>query len=155
MKGGMEAEACSRIEVLAVAAAARQLALAHGVDAREAASLALVVAELGMNALLHGGGNGQVHVSVDAQGWLVCVEDEGPGLSEAVLTDAGRSDHLGRDGVREPADGHRSFGSGLAGVRRLSTGLTLENRVGGGARAQAHRNLPKSVSTSHYRGVSP
>ncbi len=152
MTAQLTANASSRVEVLAIAADARRLALGDGVDVREAASLALVVAELGMNAVLHGGGSAQVQVSVEPEGWTVAVEDAGPGLSPAVLADAGRSDRLGPEGVRAPGDGRSSFGSGLAGVRRLAGALALENRGGGGARAEAHRRFPKFTSTQTQRG---
>lgn len=144
----------TRIEVLASAAGARSLALDTGLDPRRAEELALVVAELAMNAVLHGAGGGQVTVSVSDEGWCVEVEDGGPGLSPAVLADAGVSDRLGRDGVRPLHDGHASFGSGLASVRRLSNQLELNNRNAGGARVVARRDFLKS-SISPQRGTSP
>src|SRR4051794_4588389 len=125
----------SRVEVLSLAASARALALTQGFDAKQAQELSLVIAELGMNTLRHGGGGGLVQVSRGIEGWTVEAEDGGRGFSDAVLADAGRSDHLGAEGVRPPADGQHSFGSGLASVRRLSTRLELNNRRGGGARA--------------------
>ena len=134
----------SRVEVLAIAADARKLGFACGFDAREAEELALVVAELGMNALKHGGGGGLVSIAVSAEGWTVEAEDGGRGFPPAVLADAGRSDHLGAAGVRAPADGQSSFGSGLASVRRLSSRLNLNNRRGGGAHVAAHKALSSS-----------
>ena len=134
----------SRVEVLAIAADARALGAACGFDSREAEELALVVAELGMNALKHGGGGGLVNIALSAEGWTVEVEDGGSGLPPAVLADAGRSDHLGAAGVRPAGDGKQSFGSGLASVRRLSSRLELSNRRAGGARAAAHKALSSS-----------
>ncbi len=150
MSGRLVAAVHQRVDVLGLAAEARALALAEGLDERAAAELALVIAELGMNAVRHGGG-GLVDLSVAATGWTVQVEDSGPGLSPAVLADAGRSDRLGRDGVRPPADGGKSFGSGLASVRRLSSRMVLENRSGRGARAIAQRDFSSFVSL--HRGV--
>ncbi len=138
----------SRVEVLAIAVDARTLAAAHGLSIREAQELSLVIAELGMNALRHGGGGGLVQVTLDERGWTVEVEDGGSGLTPAVLADAGQSDHLGADGVRPPGDGRPSFGSGLAAVRRLSSRLELNNRRGGGARVVAHRVLSHSVTSN-------
>jgi anti-sigma regulatory factor (Ser/Thr protein kinase) len=148
------AQVHTRIDVLAVAAEARALAARSGLDGRRAEELALVIAELAMNAVLHGPGAAQVSVTVSAERWSVEVEDGGPGLSQAVLADAGLSDRLGRDGVRPPHDGHHSFGSGLAGVRRLSSRLELSNRDSGGARVVAHREFSKS-SLQPQRGTSP
>jgi len=124
----------TRAEVLGAASQARALAALAGAGRSE--QLALVVAELGGNAVRHAGG-GTVRVEVGPAGWVVEVEDEGPGLSAAVLQDSGRSDRLGAEGVRPPGDGRRSFGSGLASVRRLATRLELENRRGGGTRVVA------------------
>lgn len=135
----------ARVEVLAVASDARRLGTREGLSLREAEKLALVVAELGMNALFHGGGEGRVTVTVAASGWRVEVEDDGEGLTPAVLADAGQSDRLGPLGVREPGDGRRSFGSGLASVRRLSSHLELSNRGTGGARVVASRELVEIV----------
>ncbi|MDP1823057.1 MAG: ATP-binding protein [Archangium sp.] len=142
----------TRVEVLAFAAAARTLAATEGVEPRHAMELSLVIAELGMNALRHGGGCGLVTVSVCAQGWSVEVEDTGRGLSAAVIADAGQSDHLGPDGVRPPGDGLSSFGSGLASVRRMSSRLELGNRRTGGARVAAHRTLQP---VQPQQGTSP
>lgn len=133
----------SRLEVLAASAEARALAATEGVSVRPAQELSLVIAELGMNALRHAGG-GVVQIDVGHHGWTVEVKDSGPGLTDEVLRDAGRSDRLGARGVRAPADGQRSFGSGLASVRRMSTRLELSNRDGGGACAVAHRDLSQS-----------
>ena len=131
----------SRVEVLGLVAKARSTAMASGLTPRYAQELSLVIAELGMNALRHGGGLGQVLVKVSAEGWTVEVLDGGAGLTPQVLADAGRSDHLGPSGVRRAGDGLMSFGSGLASVRRLSSRLELSNRQGGGARAAAHREF--------------
>lgn len=143
----------TRVEVLAFAAAARTLAATEGVDLRQAMELSLVIAELGMNALRHGGGGGLVTVSICPLGWSVEVEDSGRGLSAAVLADAGHSDHLGPDGVRPPGDGLTSFGSGLASVRRLSSRIELSNRRTGGARVVAHRDF--HASAQPHQGTSP
>ena len=142
----------NRVEVLGLAASARALGTQHGLDAKQAQELSLVVAELGMNAIRHGGGGGLVQVALCSDGWTVEAEDNGPGFSEAVLADAGQSDHLGADGVRPPADGRLNFGSGLASVRRLSTRLELANRRGGGARAVAHKS---SSPVAAHKGVKP
>lgn len=132
-----------RVEVLAAAVEARRAALAQGYDAGRAEGLALVVAELGGNAVRYAH-SGVVAITVGAGGWTVEVEDSGPGFPPAVLADAGRSDRLGADGVRPPGDGRRSFGSGLASVRRLATALELSNRRSGGGLAVAHREFPPS-----------
>lgn len=152
MSERLVAAVSSRVEVLAVAVDARTLAAANGLSVREAQELSLVIAELGMNALRHGGGGGLVQVCVDSSGWTVEVEDGGSGLTPAVLADAGRSDHLGAEGVRPPGDGRPSFGSGLAAVRRLSSRLELANRRGGGARVVAHRHLSQPVSS--HKGLA-
>lgn len=133
----LEATVTCRVDVMAAAAAARVQARTCGHSPDEAHALSLVVAELAMNALRHGGGLGWVLVRCEPSGWLVAVQDDGPGLSAAVLVDGGRSDRLGSAGVRPAGDGGRSFGSGLACVRRMSTVLELSNRRGGGARAVA------------------
>lgn len=134
----------SRVDVLGFCAAVRDHAASSGLDTRRAGELALVVAELGTNVVLHGGG-GELAVTLSHAGWTVHATDAGPGFTAAVLEDAGRSDHLGAHGVREPGDGGRSFGSGLAAVRRLSDSLTLHNEPRG-ARVTAQRHL-----TSHAR----
>jgi anti-sigma regulatory factor (Ser/Thr protein kinase) len=114
------------VDVRAVAAMARRWALSCGLTRIQAEHLALVVAELGANAVIHGHG-GVVTVCVSRAGWKVEAVDRGPGFSEAVLTDGGRSNALGRHGVRPAAERARSFGSGLASVRRLSTHVSLQN----------------------------
>ncbi|MGV3623553.1 MAG: ATP-binding protein [Archangium sp.] len=129
----------TRVDVLGFCAEVRRVAAASGIDALRAGELSLVVAELGTNAVLHARG-GTLEVQVSASGWSVTASDEGPGFSSAVLSDAGKSDRLGAHGVREPADGHRSFGSGLAAVRRLSSTLSLSND-GPGARVVAERSF--------------
>lgn len=129
----------TRVDVLGFCAEVRRAAADCGLDALRAGELSLVVAELGTNAVLHARG-GTLDVRVSASGWSVVANDEGPGFSSAVLNDAGKSDRLGVHGVREPADGHRSFGSGLAAVRRLSSLVTLSND-GPGARVVAERHL--------------
>ncbi len=116
----------SLVDVRAVAAMARQAALSCGLTRIQAEHLALVVAELGANAVVHGLG-GAVTVSVSRAGWKVEAVDRGPGFSEAVLIDGGRSNALGRHGVRPQAEWGRSFGAGLASVRRLSSQLLLKN----------------------------
>lgn len=128
-----------RLAVLALCEAARRLAASVGLPERERSALGLVIAELGTNAVRHGGG-GRATVAVGPAGWAVSVTDDGPGFSEAVLADQGRSDHLGAGGVRGVDDVGGSFGSGLAGVRRLSDGLRLFNTTTG-ACAVALRNL--------------
>ena len=133
----LETTVSSRVDVVAAAAAARTQARECGHSISEAHALSLVVAELAMNALRHGGGRGLLQVRCEPWGWLVRVQDDGPGISLAVLADGGRSDRLGCAGVRPVADGQRSLGSGLAAVRRLSTVLALNNRDGGGALAVA------------------
>jgi signal transduction histidine kinase len=129
----------TRFEVLALAGEARCLSVLAGHSRDKAEKLALVIAELGMNAVRHGGGGGRLKLTVAAAGWTVEVEDDGAGMTEAVLADAGRSDHLGASGVRPPGDGLPSFGSGLACVRRLSSRLELLNTPTGGARVVATR----------------
>ncbi|PZR02299.1 MAG: hypothetical protein DI536_37115 [Archangium gephyra] len=129
----------TRVDVLGFCAEVRRVAADCGLDALRAGELSLVVAELGTNAVLHAHG-GVLEVRVSPSGWSVVVTDEGPGFSTAVLNDAGKSDRLGARGVREPADGHRSFGSGLAAVRRLSSFVTLSND-GPGARVVAERHF--------------
>ncbi len=143
MKKRLSTTVQRRLDVLAFASEARALALGEGIAAKHAEELALVVAELGMNALNHGAGHGVVEVAIDSGGWSVGVEDSGLGLSDAVLADAGRSDHFGANGARPLGDGG-SFGSGLASVRRLSTSLELANKISGGARATASRTLSLS-----------
>jgi anti-sigma regulatory factor (Ser/Thr protein kinase) len=126
----------SLVDVRAVAAMARQAALSCGLTRIQAEHLALVVAELGANAVVHGLG-GALTVSVSLAGWKVEAIDCGPGFSEAVLTDGGRSNALGRSGVRPAAERARSFGAGLASVRRLSTHLSLKNMNPGAFAAAA------------------
>ena len=141
MSGRLSVSVNERLDVLAVAAEARALAKSAGIDAGFAEELALVVAELGMNAVRHGAGSRTVHVTVSALGWRVEVEDQGPGLSAAVLADGGRSDRLGVGGVRSVSHTRGTFGSGLAAVRRLSNALSLSNKATGGARIIAHRDF--------------
>ena len=133
----LRAELRSRVDVLGFCATVRDLACREGLDARGAGELAIVIAELGTNVVRHGGG-GSLEVTLERTGWAVRASDEGPGFTPAVLRDAGHSDRLGADGVREPGDGGRSFGSGLAAVRRLSDSLSLHNEPRG-ARAVARR----------------
>ena len=152
MKTRLSATVQRRLDVLAAASEARASALSFGIAAKQADELALVVAELGMNALNHGQGQGTVEVSVDSSGWVVGVDDSGPGLSAAVLADAGRSDHFGANGARPLGDGG-SFGSGLASVRRLSTSLELANKASGGARAVASRTLSSPTNDRIERVV--
>ncbi len=116
----------TRVEVLSFCVTVRRAGLETGLTPRQVGELSLVVAELGTNAALHGKG-GTINVMVSPTAWRVVVSDRGPGFTQAVLEDAGQSDRLGPDGVRPPGDGRRSFGSGLASVRRLSTSLHLHN----------------------------
>lgn len=136
----------TRLDVLSFCATVRKAALGAGFTVREVGELSLVVAELGSNAVVHGKG-GSLSVLVQPRGWQVSAVDHGPGYTQAVLADAGKSDHLGANGVREPGDGKRSFGSGLAAVRRLATTLTLRNTTVG-ARAFAAKDLSPQSSTS-------
>jgi signal transduction histidine kinase len=156
----LETTVQTRVEVLALSAKARTLASSYGLAPRYAQELSLVIAELGMNALRHGGGLGEVQVSVSTDGWTVEVQDGGAGLTAEVLADAGRSDHLGPYGVRPAGDGKLSFGSGLASVRRLSSRLELSNRPGGGARVVASRDFqvrvsPHEPSVASRKGAAP
>lgn len=132
----------TRVDVLGFCVEVRRCAQHSGLDARRTGELLLVVSELGTNAALHGKG-GALTVVVTHTGWQVSAVDAGPGFTPAVLADAGRSDRLGRDGVRQPSDGGRSFGSGLATVRRLSTSFTLQNAPRG-AQAFAARDFSNS-----------
>jgi anti-sigma regulatory factor (Ser/Thr protein kinase) len=136
----LRSEVKSRVDVLSFCESVRRSAMGFGLEMRRIGELSLVVAELATNAVIHGSG-GMVNVALSTTGWTVSVRDAGPGFSEAVLADAGKSDRLGPDGVRPPADGRRSFGSGLASVRRLSTSLSLRNLEPVGARAVAHRDF--------------
>ena len=138
----LAASVATRLDVLSFCATVRKAALGAGFTVREVGELSLVVAELGSNAVVHGKG-GSLSVQVQPRGWQVSAVDHGPGFTQAVLNDAGRSDRLGADGVREPGDGKRSFGSGLAAVRRLSSSLTLQNSSRG-ARAVAAKHFTKS-----------
>jgi len=135
----LAASVASRLDVLGFCATVRKAALGAGFTAREVGELSLVVAELGTNSVVHGKG-GTVSVVVQPRGWQVAAIDNGPGFTQAVLSDAGKSDRLGPNGVREPGDGRSSFGSGLASVRRLATQLTLRNTTVG-ARAFATKDL--------------
>lgn len=141
----LAASVATRLDVLGFCATVRKAALGAGFSVREVGELSLVVAELGSNAVVHGRG-GALTVLVQPRGWQVAAVDHGPGFTAAVLADAGRSDHLGPDGVRAPGDGQRSFGSGLAAVRRLASSLSLRNTALG-ARAVASRDL--SSQSSH------
>ncbi len=138
----------SRVDVLGVCSTVRDDALAAGLTARQAEELSLVVAELGTNAVLHGRG-GTIAVTLDRRGWQVEVRDRGPGFTQPVLVDAGRSDRLGPAGVRLAGDGVRSFGSGLAAARRLSTELSLHNE-GPGARVVATRRFAGSNTEKNH-----
>ena len=142
----LTAKVKQRFDVLGVAAEARALAKSAGLDARYAEELALVVAELGMNAVRHGLGHGTIDLELNARGWSVEVHDDGPGLSAAVLADGGRSDRLGHAGVRTREEVGPSFGSGLASVTRLSSVLSLTNKESGGARVVAQRIFDQSLS---------
>ncbi|MCU0695224.1 MAG: ATP-binding protein [Myxococcaceae bacterium] len=133
------ARVASLVDVRALAAEARQTGLDHGLTPAQAEHLALVVAELGSNAVVHGRG-GSVSLRVSRAGWLVEVVDRGPGFSEAVLADGGRSDALGLHGVRPRDQVGRTFGAGLASVRRLSTRLSLKN-LNPGASVEAEAEL--------------
>jgi anti-sigma regulatory factor (Ser/Thr protein kinase) len=135
-RADIEVAVASRLDAVAGALAARDMVKAAGMDELRAAELQLVVAELAGNAVCHAG-SGVLRLRIDGSWVEISVEDRGSGFSPAVLQDAGRSDHLGVNGVRPPADGVRSFGSGLACARRLSQTLTLENLPGGGARVCA------------------
>lgn len=138
----LSCEVRSRVDVLSFCAQVRRVADGCGLDPRQSGELLLVVAELGTNAVLHGRG-GVVTVVLSHLEWEVSASDVGPGFTPAVLADAGKSDRLGAAGVRLPADGGRSFGSGLAAVRRLSSSLTLQNSSRG-ARAVAAKHFTKS-----------
>lgn len=136
----LRTEVRSRVDVFSFCESVRRSAMGLGLEMRRIGELSLVVAELATNAVVHGGsGGGTVHVAIATTGWSVSVRDTGEGFSPAVLADAGKSDRLGADGVRPPADGRRSFGSGLASVRRFSTTLSLHNLEPFGARVVAHR----------------
>jgi anti-sigma regulatory factor (Ser/Thr protein kinase) len=130
------------VDVRAVAAKARQAGLDWGLTRVQAEQLALVVAELGANAVVHGRG-GVLTVRVSAAGWQVEAVDRGPGFTPAVLADAGRSNALGLNGVRPADEVARTFGAGLASVRRMSTRVSLKN-INPGAFVAAEAQLPAS-----------
>lgn len=107
-------------ELSALTTEARVVANVSGLCAGEVERLSRVMAELGANALRHGGGAGRVLVLVDLEFWAVKVEDDGPGFPEAVL-------------LEPPSE------SALAQVRELCTRLECTNLPLGGARVVATR----------------
>lgn len=107
-------------DVLAAADAVRDQALLAGLGPDDANALALVVAELGDNAVRHGGG-GELRVEASRTGWVVRAEDRGAGFPPALLARPGRS----QTPVEVPLG--EGGGSGLALVRRLAPSVELFN----------------------------
>ncbi len=127
----------SRVDCLAAGLTLERTARELGWDETEAATLNILMLELATNAVRHAGG-GVARIVIDTGRCDIVVEDEGPGLTPAVLADQGRTDRFGQlgqyqKGVRPP----QGLGSGLAGVRRLADELRVENRPERGARAWA------------------
>jgi signal transduction histidine kinase len=90
-----------------------------------------ILVEALSNAARHGGGQGvRVHVTADADGWLLAeVADEGPGFDARQRT---RPGHLGLAGMRERAE--------LLGGR-----FELESRPGSGTRIRVRLPLAGGV----------
>lgn len=104
-------------DVFAAAAAVRDQALLAGLGREEADALSLVVAELGDNAVRHGGG-GELRVETSPTGWVVRAEDRGGGFPPELLA---------RPSTRSLTPTAMPLAGGLVLVRRLAPSLELFN----------------------------
>lgn len=117
----------SEIDVTVASSRARELALSAGLSQSDAVGVATAVTEIANNALLHGGGAGEIELATTAArgvgvppGITVIVRDRGPGI---------------RDIEQAMIDGYSTRGSlglGLPGARRLMDELAIGARDGGG-----------------------
>lgn len=123
----------AEFELSALTTEARVVANVSGLVPGEIERLSRVMAELGGNAIRHGGGAGRLLVLVDLEFWAVKVEDDGPGLADAVLR-------------------HPPTDSGLGSVRQLCTRLEFTNLPLGGARVVATRvfSSPNAAPKEHH-----
>lgn len=120
----------------AVAAAlGRRFARQVGLTAPASAEVAVVVSELATNLVRHAGAGGTVELWCEA-GWLfIRSRDRGPGMADPARLFMGRGE--GRPG---PLPGE-SLGEGGAAVMRLTDGVHVSNREGGGLEVVARKRV--------------
>ena len=111
----------------------RRAALAAGFEPDRVEELTLALNEIVTNALVHGGGQAHLRTWVSPEGVTCVVDDEGPGVDDALL------------GYRPPApDAVRGYGMWLA--RRIFDDLDARRTAGGGLSvvldARNNRPLP-------------
>lgn len=120
----------------AVAAAlGRRFARQVGLTAPASAEVAVVVSELASNLVRHAGAGGTVELWCE-DGWLfIRSRDRGPGMADPARLFLGRGE--GRPG---PLPGE-SLGEGGAAVMRLTDGVHVSNREGGGLEVVARKRV--------------
>jgi len=135
---GFEHRVLAEQERLWLAARAGAVARAAGFDARMQARVGLCVSELVSNAARHAGG-GVLRVFVLSEPALrleIVMEDDGPGIAlpELALHDGfSEGRFIAPD---DPPRSRRGLGTGLGALARLSSGLRLTQREGGGTRVE-------------------
>ncbi|MFP2912119.1 ATP-binding protein [Pyxidicoccus sp. 3LFB2] len=120
----------------AVAAAlGRRFARQMGLSAPASAEVAVVVSELATNLVRHAGAGGTVELWREEEWLFIRSRDRGPGMTNPERLFMGRGE--GRPG---PLPGE-SLGEGGAAVMRLTDGVHVSNREGGGLEVLARKRV--------------
>ncbi len=122
-------------DAVVAAALGRRFARQAGLTAPASAEVAVVVSELATNLVRHAGAGGTVELWCEG-GWLfIRSRDRGPGMADPARLFMGRGE--GRPG---PLPGE-SLGEGGAAVMRLTDGVHVSNREGGGLEVVARKRV--------------
>lgn len=123
-----------RSDAAVAAALGRRFARQMGLSAPSSAEVAVVVSELATNLVRHAGSGGTVELWCE-DGWLfIRSRDRGPGMADPSRL------FMGREGRPGPLPGE-SLGEGGAAVMRLTDGVHVSNRDGGGLEVVARKRL--------------
>ena len=142
---GPEAPLCVEVrlksDAVVAAALGRRFARQVGLTAPASAEVAVVVSELATNLVRHAGVGGTVELWREEDWLFIRSRDRGPGMADPSRLFMGRGE--GRPG---PLPGE-SLGEGGAAVMRLTDGVHVSNREGGGLEVVAR----KKVAVDHGR----
>ncbi|MBZ4415640.1 ATP-binding protein [Myxococcus sp. RHST-1-4] len=112
----------------------RRFARQVGLTAQAAAEVAVVVSELATNLVRHAGAGGTVELWREEAWLFIRSRDRGPGMADPSRL------FMGREGRPGPLPGE-SLGEGGAAVMRLTDGVHVSNREGGGLEVVARKKL--------------
>nr|WP_281404409.1 ATP-binding protein [Pyxidicoccus fallax] len=112
----------------------RRFARQMGLPAQAAAEVAVVVSELATNLVRHAIAGGTVELWCEEAWLFIRSRDRGPGMADPSRL------FMGREGRPGPLPGE-SLGEGGAAVMRLTDGVHVCNREGGGLEVLARKKL--------------